>query len=514
MKRRDFVKCMGHSIAIPTVLGSFGFHHASSQALNTFMSLASDQGRILVLVYLQGGNDGLNTVIPLDQFSTLNTLRPDVILNEKQLLPLSKSALALHPALPGLRGLYETGKLCVLQNVGYPEQNYSHFRSTDIWQSGSAHDQVLTSGWLGRYLTSQHSQYPEAYPNESHPHPLAIEFGRSNSLVFQGTASTMSMVLNDPTSFYNLLNDVELPAPDTPAGDRLKFVRIIAKQSQQYGQVVKTAAEKAGTQMPYPDTDLAQQLKVVAQLIAGGLQTPIYKVTLKGFDTHSDQVDPNDHHIGTHRDLLSELDGAISAFMADLTNMGRADDVVGMTYSEFGRRIVSNGSLGTDHGSAAPILVFGNKVNGGVIGDSPSLDVAMSFKDNLEAQYDFRQVYASVMEQWFEAGTTDLASSMLDEFDTLPIIKQSSVLSSLKAKRTFTVYPNPLNGQATVEFQAKGMVRIELLDLTGRRLETIYHGEAERGANQIKWNTSHLAKGNYLVSITTPGAKSVQAVIK
>ncbi|MFY0598863.1 MAG: DUF1501 domain-containing protein [Cyclobacteriaceae bacterium] len=517
MKRRDFVKCMGHTVAIPTILGSFGFHNTTARALQTLMKSASEEGRILVMIYLQGGNDGLNTVIPLEYFSELNQVRPEVVLKESSLSRLSKSNLAFHPSLDGFKSLYDEDRLVVIQNVGYPEQNFSHFRSTDIWQSASDSNKIVDSGWIGRYLTEQHEEYPEAYPNESFPDPLAIEFGNSNSLLFQGEGSTMSMVINDPDSFYNLLDDVESPAPETPAGDRLKFIRIIAKQSQLYGQVVKNAAEKAGDQVDYPDTDLGNQLRIVGRLISGGLKTPIFKVQVRGFDTHSDQVLDGNHGEGTHSELLKELNDGVLAFMKDLEKMGRADDVVGLTYSEFGRRIVSNASLGTDHGAAAPVFVFGNKVAGGTMGTDPVIDSSMTPQDNLEAEFDFRQVYSSLMEQWFESDSSQISNTMLKDFDTLPIIEQgkTEVLRNRNALSTFSVYPNPLNGMATIRLLSDSSpIKIELMDVSGRVIEKIYYGDVQPGQTEVSWNTHSLKEGRYFVVLTQNNTQKVKSVVK
>ncbi|MFY0605822.1 MAG: DUF1501 domain-containing protein [Cyclobacteriaceae bacterium] len=516
MKRRDFVKCLGHSMAVPAVLGSFGLHSASASALNKLMQSASEEGRVLVLIYLNGGNDGLNTIIPLTYYSELNHIRPDVILKENSLLKLSDQDLAFHPALNGFKNLYEEGRLSVIQNVGYPNQDFSHFRSTDIWNSTSDADKVVDSGWVGRYLTDKHPEFPEAYPNESFPHPLSIEFGNSNSLTFQGQFSTMSMVISDPESYYNLLEDIETPAPDGPAGDRLKFVRLIAKQSQLYGQVVKEAAEKAGDQEEYPNTDLAKQLRIVAQLISGGLRTPVYKVQLRGFDTHSDQVEAADHTTGVHSDLLAELDQAVMTFMKDIEKMGRADDVVGLTYSEFGRRVVSNASLGTDHGAAAPMFAFGNKIMGGILGSTPVIDKAMTAKDNLEAEFDFRQVYSSIIEQWFMEDRNQVSSALLGEFETLPLIKESkSLLSNQAIPSYLSVYPNPLYSQATIKLSSNGSpLRVDLMDLNGRTVETIYSGLPNSGLLKLDWNTSNLHSGRYFVAIYQNGERQVKSVVK
>ena len=365
------------------------------------MYSATETDRVLVMIFLNGGNDGLNTVIPLDQMGVLQSLRPHVVLPEASLLRLSgQDKLALHPSLQGMRSLYDEGRMKIIQNVGYPEQDYSHFRSTDIWMSASGSDELLVSGWAGRYLHNEFPNFPEEYPNTQMPDPLAVEIGYSGSLLFQGPAANMGMVIADPTAFYRLIENTEEEAPDTKAGEKLRYVRLVARQSQQYGEVVKAAAERVNTQANYPDDNpLAQQLKVVARLIAGGLKTRMYMVQLGGFDTHDAQVEDADHTTGEHADLLRQLDTAVSSFMNDLRYQGVSDRVMGMTFSEFGRRIVSNASLGTDHGASAPMFIFGDQVEPGVLGTNPQLDVQMSYVDNLPYEHDFRSVYSSIMEQ-------------------------------------------------------------------------------------------------------------------
>ena len=514
MKRRGFIKCVGHSLALPTVLSSFGLQSVSAKALRAFMSSAAEQGRVLVLVYMQGGNDGLNTIIPLDNLSVLKGLRPAVALEDKDMLQLSKAPLAFHPSLSGFRSLYDENRLVVVQNVGYPEQNFSHFRSTDIWITASDSNKIEDTGWMGRYLNETFEGYPEEYPNEEFQDPLAIEFGSSSTALFQGPNAAMSMVINNPDTFYDLLDEIESPVPDTPAGEKLKYIRLIAKQSQQYGAVVKKAAELSGERAGYPNTNLGDQLKIVARLIAGGLKTPIYRVQLGSFDTHNDQVD-TDRKTGRHADLLRQLNDAVVAFMSDLEKMGRGDDVVGMTYSEFGRRIASNGSNGTDHGAAAPLFVFGNKVAGGVLGSNPILDASMDHRDNLTMQHDFRQVYASILDQWFGVDSIQMNATMFKDFDTMPII--SGAIASVKTERlpSLSVHPNPLNGQATIAFDSNAaMFTIDLVDIQGRLIERIHRGVGQSGALLLSWDTSYLSGGRYFVVLQQKDNDQIFSVVK
>lgn len=464
---------------------------------------AIESDRILVLIFLDGGNDGLNTVVPLDQLSKLNQVRPRVVLPEGSLRPLPKSEVGLHPALKNFSSLYREGRLGIVQNVGYPQPNFSHFRSSDIWMSASDSNEYLSTGWGGRFLNELHPEYPETYPNETNPDPLAIEIGWGASMLFQGPTASMGMVISGPDAFYDLIDNIEQPAPETAAGDKLKFIRLMAKQSEEYGQRVKQASDNVSSQKPYSDNYISEQLRIVSRLIAGGLKTPLYLIRHGGFDTHDSQVDVNDHTQGFHTQLLHELDDAVLSFMNDLEYHGNMDRVMGMTFSEFGRTIISNASDGTDHGTAAPLFVFGNHVKGGVLGDNPYIPHNATWENDLAMEFDFRQVYSSVLQQWLGLSTSSVQSVLLKDFETLPIIGESEVFLAAERDRStksLRVYPNPLNGEAKVTFKNRGQaVSISLLDMQGRKVMDIYSGIPGEQQPVIPWSTHSLQQGYYFV---------------
>ena len=491
-----------------------GFSVPGGKSLASLLKYATEHDRVLVIIYLEGGNDGLNTVVPLDQLSPLSRVRQHVYIPEPELLPLNNTEVALHPSLTGFRSLYNEGRLGIIQSVGYPEQNFSHFRSTDIWMSASNSNELVTSGWTGRYLDHRFPGYPEAYPNEEVTDPLAVEIGYGASMVFQGPAAAMGMVVSNPDSFYDLVDNVEEPVPDTLAGEKLKYIRLIAKQSELYGEVVKNAASKVTQQANYPSGNrLAEQLKIVARMIAGGLSTPLYLVRLGGFDTHSNQVDENDHTRGNHANLLSQLDEAVTSFMRDLEYLGADDRVVGMTFSEFGRRIVSNASSGTDHGAAAPMFVFGNEVIGGVLGNNPEIPRDATYEHNLDMQFDFRQIYASMLEQWLGSSEVNRNEVLLRSFDTVPIIGESYI-SNLDGQELLKVYPNPVKGPTQLEFITNGSpIEVDLLNLQGQKVQKLFTGTPTAGFQRITWNPNKLTNGQYLVVLRGLGRQAVQKVI-
>ena len=296
----------------------------------------------------------------------------------------------------------------------------------------------------------------------------------------------MAMAISDPTSLYNLLNGVQDPVPATNAGKELAYVRTIAGQTQTYTQVIKDAAASVTSQGAYPaNNDLADQLKIVARLIGGGLKTRVYLVNIGGFDTHSGQVVSGATETGDHATLLAKLSSAIKAFQDDLQGLGVADRVTGMTFSEFGRRIVSNYSEGTDHGAAAPLFVFGNKVIPGILGNNPTISAATTVNDNLPMQYDFRSVYASLLQDWFCVPKSVIDSSMLlQNFQSLPLVDPSGCTSTaiheINAKAGINLirnYPNPFVEKTKIEFTTGGgQTLVQVFDGEGKLIKV--HGGA------------------------------------
>ena len=389
------------------------------------------EGRVVVLIQLNGGNDGLNTVIPLGQYDAYHAARANIAIPEDKVLRLKGfDQTGLNPAMPEMQWLFEAGKLAIILGVSYPQPNFSHFRATDIWLTGADAGQILPTGWAGRYLDERYPQFPQNYPNADMPDPLAIQVGSLVSPALQGPALTMGMAISNPNSFYDLINDKSEPVSDSRAGDQLAYIREMAVKTDQYAGVIKAAAQKVTKQSdcyPAPGKNpLADQLKIVARLVAGGLRTQFYLVSMGGFDTHARQVEPSDPTTGAHAKLLARLSEAINAFQDDLTLLQVSDRVMGMTFSEFGRRIQSNASGGTDHGAAAPVFVFGENVQGGVIGQNPSWPDKLTVNDNIAMQYDFRSVYSTLLEKWFLSDETIAGTALLKKYPSLALIRQGA----------------------------------------------------------------------------------------
>lgn len=451
MKRRDFIK-MSSMASMALALEGFPIKALGGSALKNGLATRNANGRIMVFVIMAGGNDGLNTVIPLDRYTELATARAPIMINQSDVLTLnSMPNTGLHPAMTGLQNLYNTGKLNIIQSVSVPNNSYSHFRAQDIYMSASDRDVYEDSGLLGRTLETMFPGAPQAYPSASMAHPLAIEIGSGVSSILSGNQGLIGLSLSNISSFYNIVNSTVDPTPNTNAGHELNFLRFVTQQTNSYTGVIQQASNSGANTVSYNSDYLSQQLKIVAQLIAGGLETPIYIVRQTGYDTHSGQVDVTNTKVGNHANRLGELSSAISSFQQDITNMGKSNDVSGMTISEFGRRIISNASDGTDHGKACPIIVWGDNVNNTVIGDSPIIPMNATASNQIPMQHDYREIYASVLKDWLgmDMATTQniLATqaprsgqSVDSPFDILPIFCPNSSLVSLN-NPCFTALP-------------------------------------------------------------------------
>jgi uncharacterized protein (DUF1501 family) len=511
MKRKSFIKRTAAASLLPVFINGLTFRsYANSPLLRLLAAKAALNDKVLVLVQLNGGNDGLNTLIPLDQYTNLTAARSNIMIQDTKVLKLKGfEKTGLHPAMTGMLNLFNNeSSLNVIQAVGYPSPNFSHFRATDIWLSASDSNQIINSGWLGRYLDDAYPGFPNNYPNTDMPDPLAISIGGVVSQALQGPEVNMGMAISNPTSFYNFADSVVNPNPTTPAEKELAYVRLVAQQTDKYADSIKTAYNAVTTKSTmYATTgnSLSDQLKIVARLIAGGLKTKIYMVSLGGFDTHSNQVNTTGGtETGAHADLWSKVSVGISAFMDDCKKLGVVDRVAGMTYSEFGRRIASNASLGTDHGAAGPSFVFGTKVNNTLIGSNPTIPGTVGAADNVNMQYDFRQIYSSVLQQWFGLTKNEAAGVMLKDFDTLPIFKTTGSITDIKKSNISFVsnYPNPFENSTTLKIQTTGgLTQVKIYDAIGNEVCTLVNKILSSGTHEILYETHNLTSGNYYYSV-------------
>ncbi|WP_143304805.1 DUF1501 domain-containing protein [Chitinophaga vietnamensis] len=526
MKRRDFLKYTAPAAILPTLINGFSIKaFGTSPLLAALSGAAADNDHVLVMIQLTGGNDGLNMVIPLDVYDKYQAARTNIAIPQGKVLRLDHyTKSGLHPAMTGLQQLYNDGKVSIIQSVGYPSPNFSHFRATDIWVTGSDSDQVLTTGWGGRYLDTQYPGFPDGYPNADNPDPLAIQIGSIVSPAFQGQNASMGIAITSATDFYNLIDGVMDPVPNTKAGKELQYIRLIAKQTNSYEQTIKQAAMKVTSQGAYPANNyLAEQLKIVARLVAGGLKTRLYMVSTGGFDTHASQTDSGDTTKGNHAQLLGGVSDAIKAFMDDLRGLKASRRVVGMTFSEFGRRIKSNFSMGTDHGAAAPMIVFGDYVMQGVLGNSPSLPDAVSVNDNIPMQYDFRSVYASILEQWFCVQPADLQKILQKDYQRLPLISgvACGVITGIpdvnpdESKHLIVNSPNPFTTTTTITYiTGSGNTMIQIFDTMGRLVSVPVNKVHAPGTYTIAFDATYLPSGIYYARFQNGPVQQVRPMLK
>lgn len=522
MKRREFLrKAVPAGVVLPSLVSGFSFRAfgADSPIAQSLLMPVSETDHILVIVQLNGGNDGLNMVIPLEHFSNYANARSNIYIPEDKVLALADTRKAgLHPSMTGMQQLYNAGQLKIIHSVGYPQPSFSHFRATDIWMSASDSNAVVNTGWAGRYLNYEYPNFPAGYPNASMKDPLAIQIGSTTSLTFQGPSVSMGMSISNPSNFYNLLSGVQDPVPDTPAGKELNFVRQIAQQTQQYASVIKDAASKVPVQVTYPSgNSLADQLKIVARLIKGGLQTRVYMVNFSGFDTHASQVNSTDKTTGTHANLLMRVSDAIKAFQDDLKFLGVDDRVTGITFSEFGRRIRSNASTGTDHGTAAPMFVFGKQVLGGVLGDTPNFGANVTVNENLPFQYDFRSVYATLLANWLCVNDSDLQQVMLKNYQTLPLVNTIDCKKAvnLSGEQLISNYPNPFTSNTVITFKtAGGHTLVQIIDISGRVIAHLTDQEYPSGTYTVVFNSGNLPSGIYYARLQNLATQQVRTMLK
>lgn len=517
MQRRRFLKTTGAAVSVPLLLNGLRLNAMPRPFI--FNSIDDANDRVLVLIQLNGGNDGLNMVLPTNQYDGLAAVRGNILIPQSAILPLT-DATGINPAMTGVKNLYDNGRLAVIQAAGYPNQNRSHFRSTDIWTSGSPANQVWNTGWMGRYFDGQYPNYPEGYPNTEHPHPFAITMGNLVSETCQGISANFSLTLEDPFTLGQLPEGQIGPVPDSPYGRELDFLRTAIAQTNQYVSAITQVANAGNSMATYPVSRLAEQLRNVARLISGGLQTKIYVVSLGGFDTHANQVIADNPLTGQHTELLRTLSEAMSAFQEDLRLLGVEQRVLSMTFSEFGRRIRSNAANGTDHGTAAPLLLFGSCVQPQILGQNPEISPNVSVDEGVPMQHDFRDIYGSVLMDWFDVPEEDIRAFLYNGFTHLPIVAPcavNAVEDTLNIPEPqVSVFPNPVRQQATIAFESlsTGRVRLSVFDAMGNELKVLLDQRLHSGEHTIQWDTTGLPAGVYFCRLVLDGKQQVRRVVK
>jgi uncharacterized protein (DUF1501 family) len=544
MKRRNFIKLTSTASAL-SLLPTEVFALFNSAGLKTCPNVNAKK---IVLIQLSGANDGLNTVIPINQYDTYAALRPNIklnnvggsngIINLDATLPI-ENQVGLHPSLTGFKNLYDNGLMRLIQGVGYPIQDKSHFKSTDLWLTGgdgTPANNVLESGWVGRFLENYFANFLTAN------FPLGIQLGSSeNSLGFHGEVEHgMSLNINgqDPTGFYSIVNGLGGIAPTTipnsEYGDLIQYILNNDTSTNTYAQTISAAFSAGSNSVTYPNTSLSNQLKSVAKFISGGLETKVYLVKIGGFDTHNLQVASNTTtHTGNHAVLLTQVSEAVTNFITDLNNQNIGEDVLAVTFSEFGRKAGENGNLGTDHGEIAPMFVFGSSLNAGISGTNINLNEAIA-GNNFQVQtvqHDYRRIFSTILQDWFGVSnpTLDLTfydhtnnigftgnkiTSLINSQNSVPPSCYNDVLlsnESFNFTNDLIVYPNP--SAETVTVNSTSTINDISIFTTDGKLIGVYRNPLT--SNTFSINVQNLSIGIYSFKINTVnGSISKKVVIR
>ena len=569
MKRRDFIKRLSWA-SVPFTIGGIPLKLMAENPI-TRMAQQSDNDRVLVILQMHGGNDGLNCLIPVEAYDEYYSRRANIAIPAKnslrKMIPVdstvpSDAQIGLHPDMMGMKELYDQGRMSFVQGVSYKNNNGSHFRGRDISFMGGSFDDYYSSGWVGRFLQQEFAPkvYPDEFPNEEMKDPLAIEMGSDVSLIFhqQGNIPT-SISLSNPVSFFNLVNELEgfvdegtdprgkPPAflENSPYGKELNWILGLEDKSEDYAErLFEVYNNSPDATVTYPErypfnapsgsvtNRLTPQLKLIARLLDGGgaglgVKTKVFLVKVGGFDTHAEQVESYDPTMGAHAALMYNISSAMKAFQEDLRARGIEDRVLTVTTSEFGRRIHSNGSYGTDHGTGGPMFIFGKGAKPGIVGKVPDLT-----KNNVEMQFDYRQVYANILKDWmlvdedtinneiffrdFINGPKEEGSGNYEPLEVASQVISATNSDFIKARFALTgCHPNPASSHTTIEFRlnATSQVHLQLFDSQGRALKVLLDTTLDAGEHAVEVDLQEYKPGVYLYKLKSGFLKDTKKLV-
>ncbi|MEM6318110.1 MAG: DUF1501 domain-containing protein [Bacteroidota bacterium] len=511
--RRSFIRNVGITGGLSMFLGHLSLTTAAASPLSIALNDA-ETDRILVLIRLKGGNDGLNTIVPLYDYDRYRNLRPTLGFKENQITKIN-DAIGVPKMLDPLTPFWQEGQMKVIHGVGYPDQNLSHFRSSDLWASGQDETTFDGSGWYGRYIEQQ---FPD-FMNNPPTIPPAIQIGGSANVTFNSKEMTnLAISVQNPEEIAEIAESGQLYStanlPDCYYGEQVGFVRSVANNTFFYAGILSETYKAARNEVEYRG-DLGAQLATVARLIKGNLGTKLYMVSIDGFDTHANQED-------AHAALLEEVSNAVKDFYADLKKGGRAQDVLSMTFSEFGRRIEENGSKGTDHGAAAPMMFFGAGLNGnGFIGKRPDLQ-DVDQVGNLKFDTDFRAVYATVLENWLCVDGNIVDEVMGNSFARIDELglscnNQTTPIAEVFGQSMLHQARYGAGGRVSIyyELPENAQVNVQIINLLGQPVATLANERQSAGMYNLPFNQQRkpLAKGQYFYRIQVDGQVFSEAFV-
>jgi uncharacterized protein (DUF1501 family) len=538
--RRSFLQALGIAGSGSMMLGS-NMLTASAPSPLTAAIANADTDCILILIRLSGGNDGLSTVIPIEQYDTYANARPNIYIPESKILKLTDE-FGVPAYMNALEPMWGDGQFKAVHGVGYENQSLSHFTGSDIYANTDLTTtgfDGLNTGWMGRHFENLYPDYLVNPPAS----PAAIQIGQYGSLVFQGEETNYAFITSNIDQLEEIAESGVVYGLDDSLfdncmyGDQLKFLRGVANTTYEYAGVIHEAYERGQNQVEYQDNYFARQMALLARLIKGNLGTKVYMISMGGFDTHGNQP-------LAHERLMTNLSIAINNFYEDVAFTQQDDKVLSMTFSEFGRRIFENGSNGTDHGKAAPTLFFGSGLNGSAfVGEHPSLD-SPNGRGNLEYTMDFRDLYATVLAEWLCVPVPLVEQHLLDhpyapvnlgfncsgiDFpdivysdepptlptgeDPMPDVPTPDLLNAIVHK---PFYPTQDTPHIYLEMPLTAHVDIQLFNILGQNIGTIYNEITAEGSTEINIRERmpmQLSTGKYIYRIQVSDKKMSKSIM-
>ncbi len=469
MDRRKFLLNTLKMGMAPVAMQGLPFRSMTSSMIPASACDVSD--RCMVIVYLNGGNDILNTTVPLNQMSAYVNARPTLNIPQSQLITLDSSLpdaqqMGLHPNLTGLKSIYDGGKLSIVQRVSYPVPNRSHFASTDNMLRGVDGVTQDAEGWIARYFKDRFPNYKGA-PTSQNPDPLGLLFNAPNTGFHTEAehAWELNLTDQDPGGFFSLVTSLSgapiLNFPASEYGDMLQYLTSVEYSSNFYSERISNVFNNGSNAISYANNNfLNPALKTVARLISGGSRTKIFMVQHSGYDTHVFQAQ-------THNNLLGMLGSSLQTFQNDLQALGIADQVMTVVFSEFGRKIIENGNQGTDHGTLSSMFMVGNGVNPGVIGDNINLSNIdeQGAPDPSDLENDYRKVLATLLQDWLGANTNSIQATFHNS--QFVADKPDIVNTNFKADASCYVEPEP----AQLEVCEGTSPKYQIIDENGNCIE-------------------------------------------
>ena len=535
MKRRKFIQLSSTGSLAGFMLNGHMVNAFTRTKLLDNVSEDVIRDRCVVMIQLSGGNDGLNSIIPKNQYDKYASIRPTIRIKDtgsNKGIELDSSLgvqdqTLLHPNLLAFKQLWDEGKLNIVHGVGYPQLNKSHFSGRALMSRGGDGTDANSNkpdGWMARYLNS-------AFDHTTYDDPLGIQLGNKKPAdEFHSDAEhkvDINLSGQDTAGFYSQLSNIGNPLANygdesSEYIDNINFINGMEVTATNYASRISAVFNAGTNNVSYPSYDLADQLKTVAKMLSGGSKTKLFLLRIDGFDNHANQVaSQTDSHLGKHADLLLELSESIKAFQDDLESLGIDQNVVTTTFTEFGRKPIQNDNKGTDHGNLGPMFVIGTGVEPGFTGTHLSLDSftlggnVKHFDLDTQMQHDYRQVYAAIIGDFLGASSLNIIDTEFDAYDQNRLnLIESPILNNPYEKSTHStsliVAPNPVVNDTMIQFSSPMWMRgqLQIHDLQGRIVQELI-ADFSSGTNQIPLHLSHLAKGMYVLTVLDDNNKTL-----